>query len=236
MTRRVVGRLASLWRFPVKSMAAEALETCDVSWHGLSGDRRWAFIRPGIERSGFPWLTIRENNSLWRYQPRFVDPEKPDASETRVTTPSGADFDVVDPALAAELGPGVRVIKQDVGVFDTMPLSLISAQSVSAISAASGASLSVLRFRPNLVIDVASGEPFAEDEWVGSSLRIGELVMRVNKRDGRCVTVNVDPVSTHADPRVLKTIARDRDAKLGVYGAVLTRGSVSVGDEVALED
>ncbi|MFN2464119.1 MAG: MOSC N-terminal beta barrel domain-containing protein, partial [Candidatus Dormibacteria bacterium] len=56
---RAVGRVAALWRYPVKSMAGEALAVADVSWHGLAGDRRWAFIREGQERSGFPWLTIR---------------------------------------------------------------------------------------------------------------------------------------------------------------------------------
>ena len=43
----VVGRVAGLWRYPVKSMAAERLENVEVSWHGLAGDRRWAFIRDG---------------------------------------------------------------------------------------------------------------------------------------------------------------------------------------------
>ena len=55
----VVGRVSGLWRYPVKSMAGEALAQADVSWHGFAGDRRWAFVRPGIVRSDFPWLTIR---------------------------------------------------------------------------------------------------------------------------------------------------------------------------------
>ena len=66
MAAREVGRVAGLWRYPVKSMAAEALERADVGWHGLDGDRRWAFIREGMVRSGFPWLTIRENPRMWR--------------------------------------------------------------------------------------------------------------------------------------------------------------------------
>ena len=59
--------------------------------------------------------------------------------------------------------------------------------------------------------------------------------MRVDKRDGRCVMVNVDPASLEGDPRVLRTIAQQRDARLGVYGAVVAPGAVSLGDEVALE-
>ena len=87
-----------------------------------------AFIRAGQVRCGFPWLTIRERPELAHYRPRFAEPDRPNASLTLVRTPSGGEFDVADPALADELGPGVRVIKQDRGVFDTMPLSLLSTQ------------------------------------------------------------------------------------------------------------
>jgi uncharacterized protein YcbX len=45
---RPVGRIVELWRYPVKSMAAEPLTEIDVSWHGFAGDRRWAFIRDGV--------------------------------------------------------------------------------------------------------------------------------------------------------------------------------------------
>src|SRR4051794_8659404 len=77
VTGREVGRVAALWRYPVKSMAPEAIERVEVGWHGIAGDRRWAFVRADQERNGFPWLTIRESPALARYQPRLVDPERP---------------------------------------------------------------------------------------------------------------------------------------------------------------
>src|SRR5579859_8266723 len=106
----VVGRVVALWRYPVKSMAAEGLAGIEVSWHGLAGDRRWAFVRDGQVRSGFPWLTIRERPKMALYQPRLAEPDRPGASRTLVRTPAGGELEVADPALAAELGPGVRVI------------------------------------------------------------------------------------------------------------------------------
>src|SRR6202161_3834211 len=112
----VVGRFVALRRYPVKSMAAEELDEVEVSWHGLAGDRRWAFIRDGQVRSGFPWLTIRQYPEMARYRPRFAAPERPDASATLVRTPSGDELDVASPELAAELGTGVPVIKQNRGV------------------------------------------------------------------------------------------------------------------------
>jgi uncharacterized protein len=230
-----VGRVVALWRYPVKSMAAERLEQAEVSWHGLAGDRRWAFVRAGLVRSGFPWLTIRERPAMGLYRPSFAEPGRPDASRTVVRTPAGKELDVVDPALAAELGDGVRVIKQDRGVFDTMPLSLITTRAVAGVGALVGAELDVRRFRPNLLVEAAGDEAFPEDAWVGRVLRIGELQMRVDQRDKRCVMVNVDPETTERDPAILRAIARERQACLGVYGSTVRPGRVVVGDAVVLD-
>jgi uncharacterized protein len=229
-----VGRVVSLWRYPVKSMAAEELDAVDVSWQGVAGDRRWAFIRDGQVRSGFPWLTIRELPEMALYRPRFAEPERPNASQVLVRTPSGAEFEVADPALAEELGPGVRVIKQDRGIFDTMPLSLLSTQTLTALGALTGIELAGLRFRPNLLVQAGEGE-FPEDGWVGRVLRVGDMRMRVDQQDQRCVMVTIDPMTLRRDPVVLRAIARERNNRLGVYGSAVQPGRVAVGDLVELE-
>jgi MOSC domain-containing protein len=234
-TRVRVGRVAALWRYPIKSMAAEPLSEADVSWHGLVGDRRWAFIRPGLERSGFPWLTIRERPAMRHYRPRFEDPSNPNGSKTVVQTPAGQLLDAVDPALAAELGEGVRVIKQNVGVFDTMPLSLITTQTVAGLSALVGDDLEIQRFRPNILVEVDGEESFPEDTWVGGVLRVGELRMRADQRDRRCVMVNIDPATDARDPGVLRAIAHERQNCLGIYGTTVQPGRIAVGDAVFLE-
>ncbi|WCB95435.1 hypothetical protein DSM104299_04179 [Baekduia alba] len=216
-------------------MAAERLAAADVDWHGLAGDRRWAFVRPGLERSSFPWLTIREKPELAHYRPAFSEPERPEASATVVTTPDGARHDVGDPALAALLGDGVRVIKQNRGVFDIAPLSLITTQTIASLGGLLGRALEELRFRPNLLVEAASDEPFPEDAWVGATLRCASgLAFRVDQRDKRCVMINVDPVSTERDPAVLRTVARELEACLGVYGTTVSPGRVAVGDALVL--
>lgn len=236
MRAREVGRVAGLWRYPVKSMAAESLDEVDVSWHGLAGDRRWAFVQDGLVRSGFPWLTIREHPALRHHTPSFVEPDRPDSSATTVRTPAGREFDVTDPELASELGEGIRVIKQDRGVFDTMPLSLITTQTIAGLGALVGADLEVQRFRPNLLVESSAGDAFPEDAWVGSVLQLGGLRMRADKRDQRCVMVNVDPVTNERDAAILRTIARERQTCLGVYGSTVEPGRVAVGDRVLLEE
>lgn len=236
MRNREIGRLVGLWRYPVKSMAAEPLKEIEVSWHGLAGDRRWAFVREGVEGSGFPWLTIRQRPDMGQYRPSFVEPGRPDLSPTVVRTPAGAAFDVVDPALAAELGHGVRVIKQDCGVFDTMPLSLITTQAVAGLGALVDAELDVQRFRPNLLVEAADDAAFPEDAWVGSVLRVGDMRMRVDQHDARCVVVNVDPATTERDPAILRAVAHERQTCLGVYGSTVQPGRIAVDDAVLLEN
>jgi uncharacterized protein len=232
---REVARVVELWRYPVKSMAGEPLDGVSVAWNGVAGDRRWAFVREGQERNGFPWLTIREAAEMWRYRPWFVEPDRPDTSPTMVHTPSGDEFDVADPKLAGELCYGTRVIRQSRGIFDTMPLSLISTQTVTRLGTLAGVELSRRRFRPNIVVEALDGPEFPEDAWVGSMLRIGGLRMRIDKRDQRCVIINVDPETTLRNPEVLRTVTHERGACLGVYGSTVEPGHVSVGDPVCLE-
>ena len=230
-----VGRVVGLWRYPVKSMGAEELAEVDVSWHGFAGDRRWAFVRDGVARSGFPWLTLRQRADLNHYRPSFVEPDRPDKSPTVVRTPSGAVFDVADPALAAELCPdGAWVIRHDRGIFDSFPLSLITTQTLSRLGEMVGARLDVGRFRPNILVEAADDAPFQEDDWLGHVLHIGGSRMRVDKRDGRCVVITIDPVTTERDPTILRTVARERQGCLGVYGSVADPGRIAIGDPVLI--
>ncbi len=81
------------------------------------------------------------------------------------------------------------MIKQDRGVFDAMPLSLITTRAIAELEGLVGFGLDPQRFRPNLLVEADE----REDAWVGRVLRIGGMAMRVDQRDERCVIVNIDP-------------------------------------------
>ena len=231
-----VGRIVGLWRYPVKSMGPESLMNAEVDWNGLSGDRRWAFVRDNMGQSGFPWLTLRQCPGLAQYTPSFRDPENPDTSPTIVKTPSGDVFDVTDSALSAELcQSGVRVIRYARGIFDTFPLSLITTQTIARLGKIVGENLDVQRFRPNILVDAAEDTPFQEDGWVGRILRFGGVRMRVDKRDGRCAVITIDPVTAKRNPSILRAVHRERQGSLGVYGTTVKQGNVVVNDAVLIE-
>ncbi len=231
-----VGRVVGLWRYPVKSMAAEALSKVDVSWHGLQGDRRWAFIRNNSVRNAFPWFTLRQRNDMTKYVPSFADPSKADTSKTVVQTPSGDMLDIDDPALGLSLCPeGAQVIKQGRGVFDTFPLSLITTQTIARLSEMVGEELDVLRFRPNILVEADDDVPFLEDSWVGQVLRIGALRMRIDQRDSRCVVITIDPATGGRNPEILRTVIDQRQQCLGVYGSTVEPACVALSDKIELE-
>jgi len=215
-------------------MAAEALTSGRVSWTGLAGDRKWAFVRPASSHHGFPWLTIRDNPAMSGYVPTLLDPGRPDKSAVQVRAPGGRTYSLADPGLADELGAGARVMRLDRGTFDAMPVSLITTDTVSALCELAEVPGNEVRFRPNLVITPTAGAPYAEDEWVGCSLRIGETIVRIDRRDTRCIVVNVDPGTGRPDAALLKVIGRHRGACAGVYGTTVRPGLVQVGDLVRI--
>ena len=233
---RRLGRVVGLWRYPVKSMAGEPLTEADVSWHGFVGDRRWAFVRSGLTQNPFPWLTIRERHDMGRYLPSFVDPSRPENSPTEVRTPAGEVFDIADPALADELYPeGVHLVRHACGVFDTLPLSLITTQTIAELGKSVDMTLDVRRFRPNILLESDDQAPFCEDDWVGQTLRIGSLRMRIDKRDGRCVVITTDPDTGERSPTILRSVFQQRQGCLGVYGSVVEPGRVAINDAVLMD-
>ena len=235
-----IGRVVGLWRYPVKSMGREELTESQLSWHGLAGDRRWAFVRDQVT-SGFPWFTLRQRSDMNGYRPSFVDPDRPDESSVTVRTPNGDTLELTDPQLLDELcGGSGSLIKQSRGIFDTFPISLITRASVSRLSQMidphlADTGLDVRRFRPNILIETTDGRPFAEDDWVGHTLTIGNARLRVDQRDSRCVVVTIDPETGERHPAVLRAVAQERDGCLGVYGSTVEPGRIAIGDPVIVD-
>jgi uncharacterized protein YcbX len=199
------------------------------------GDRGWGLVGENMVRCSFRWVRFRERPEVRKFVRVFTSPVKPDDSATVVRTPEGTELEVADTRLAERLGPGVHVIKQNRGIPDIAPLSLISTATIARIGDLVGSRLDVRRFRPNLLVEPSGEDPFPEDGWVGSVLRIGSLRMRIDQRDKRCVMINVDPDTDERDASVLRAVAQERDAYAGVYGTTVEPGRVAVGDPVVVE-
>jgi uncharacterized protein YcbX len=237
-----VGQVAALYRYPVKSMRGEPLESVGAGWHGLDGDRRLAFRRTE-DRSGFPWLTASKLPELILFTPRWQASADAGDLPSHVRTPEGEELALFGPDLAAEvgrrLGSPVEMVHLNRGIFDEAGVSLIASATVDAIGRLAAGSADVRRFRPNILISTLRSIPFEEDDWVGGVISFGEsddaAAIFVTNRDERCSIVTYDPDSARTAPEVLKAIVRERSNRAGVYGTVVRRGWLRVGQPILLE-
>src|SRR6185295_6930296 len=151
-----VGRVYEIVRYPIKSMAGVATESAVLGWHGLDGDRRFAFRRME-DNSGFPWLSASRLPELLLYHPTGLDESSGEPLPTKVRTPTGSFIELGSAELNAELserfGSKVQLMKLKHGIFDEAPISVISLSTIAGISREAGLNLDRRRFRANIFLE-----------------------------------------------------------------------------------
>src|SRR5262245_1248047 len=223
-------------------MAGIATESAILGWHGLDGDRRFAFRRVG-DNSGFPWLSASRLPELILYHPVGLEESTGEPLPNHVRTPGGSTMEQrrreLTDAVAACFGTVLELVKLRHGMFDEATISLICPATIAGIGREAGRELDRRRFRTNIVVETEGGEPFLEDDWVGGMLAFGDgdplPAVSVTMRDTRCVMINFDPETAERDARVMKTVVRLNGNTAGVYATVVRSGRIRVGDRVTLQ-
>ena len=259
----IVGKIDSLWRYPVKSMRGEELDEAFASFSGIYGDRLFAF-RSSASPKGFPYFTAREQTKLLQYRPRFrypdqaarpvnlseaesmgANPVSADASELMVDveTPDGRTLAIDDPALMTMVRANIdekhqlTLMRSERAMTDCRPFSMFSLQSARQLAEETGTPMDKRRFRANVYVDLTSAQGFAENDFVGRSLRLGpKVVVTILERDPRCMMITLDPDTGEKTPAILKKVAQAHDGMAGVYGAVMVEGMLHKGDPIELLD
>lgn len=231
-----VGRIESLWRYPVKSMGGERLPQLNLGAGGAEGDRLYAF-RSSAAPESFPYFTAREQPRMLLYHPRFA------AGRVVVETPEGAQFAIDDPRLVDTLRRGadtkheVTLMRSERPLADAFPVSVISRQTCAQLSAEAGTPLDLRRFRANLYLDLGEGAGYGEEQFIGRQIRLGEKVtLAIVKRDIRCSVIDLDPERAERTPGLLKHVGRAHGGAAGVYATVMVDGIVREGDSVEMLD
>ena len=238
----LIGHIQELVRYPIKSMRGASTESAYLGFHGLNGDRRFAFQKIG-DQSGFPWLSASRLPELLLYQPFGLDETTGEPLPTHVRTPSGAEIELRNPALATEIaeqfrGP-VELMQLKHGIFDDASVSVINQTTIASVCDAAGVKFDARRFRANILLETSDAEPFKEDRWVGGRLVFGDSEsgpsVSVTARDVRCMMINLDPDTAKQDEgQVLKAVVRLNANNAGVYGTVVQTGMLHVGQAVSL--
>lgn len=236
-----IGIIEALYRYPVKSMAGERLDSVELGWHGIDGDRRLA-LRRLESRSDFPWLTASKLPELLLFVPERRGDGAGETLPAHIRSPDGEELSVFGEDLAAEVarrhGAPVEMTHLRHGMFDEATISVISVNTVREIGRLARLEPDVRRFRPNIVLRSFGDVPFEEDAWSGAVLSFGDAAqgpaISVTMHDVRCSMVNLDPDSARRAPEVLKAVVRANQNKAGVYGTVTRTGSLAVGQKILL--
>lgn len=226
-------RVASLHRYPVKSMLGEDLTALEVDQRGCVGDRVW-WVRTATGKIGSGkdtrrfgavpgLLELRAEHRDGRVRIHF-----PDGTHCPVDTAAAGD------RLSALLGQPVTVSREtEVTHFDDGPVSLIGRASVAALSRERDEDVSPARFRANVVLDTA--DPFIEDTWVGRDVVLGTALLRVTMTSPRCVMINAKTADLPAQHGNLAAVGRLNESCLGVIATVRRPGLVRVGDALTVQ-
>ena len=272
--------IATILRYPVKSMMGETLSEADIGEAGIPGDRGWAVwdekrggIRGGKKipqlmtlaaKSGTAapliiaadgdsasasserindWLSGKLNHpvTLWPLLPadqldhyRRGAPDTEDFEQElravfgRLPDEPLPDLAGFEELLEFESPPGTY--------FDAFPISIISQQSLNTMNQLEGESrFDVRRFRPNLLVDVpGSDHPFPEQAWVGKTLAIGSVTLRIDTTCPRCAMTTHGFDDLPQDPQIMRKLVANSEGNLGIYASVLQVGKVATGDSVSV--
>lgn len=231
-------KIVQLWRYPVKSLQGEWLDSVVVTEDGLEGDRQFAiydmesglgltarrvpdllFASARLRTDGAAEITLpdgsvaSDDNALSEWIGRSVA-LRPAATKAARRYENVADFE-------HETTSAWKPFTGAEGAFHDSPRA-----RVSLVSTATLGSWDQRRFRANVLLD---GE--GEDSLVGSRITLGEATLHVSMRLERCVmTTRAQAGGIERDLDVLRTIARERDACLAVGALVVDPGTISVGD------
>lgn len=230
----IIGTVKQIWRYAVKSMAGEQLESCTVGLRGIPGDRGWVLTdaTTGKFATGGKNPLLMQCSAHYREPPGngfipHVDMRFPGGVQV------GSDLPDIDTRLTELLGKAVSLSASALGdQFDAYPIHVLTTASLERMSRLNTqAKWDVRRFRPNFLIETRPGiEGLVEFDW--KNVRLGNVELRCEMPAERCAMTTHAQAELPKDPSVLRSIVEAADQNLGVYASVIQAGEVRVGDPV----
>lgn len=280
---QVVGKIREIWRYPVKGMAGESLESCVLGEKGIKGDRTWALrdearkeiqsckFRPelllcsarsrdadgqvdvlfpdgsvlGSDSAGIharlTELTghastleaLRSESDLDFYRRHRLDDhtwlEELKATFEREAGEPLPDFSKAPPSLANFVSlPGTFFLVTPLHIVTTATLEHLKTRNASG-------DWDRRRFRPNFLVETNKGaRGLVEQGWIGKKMVFGAAAVDCAGATPRCGAITRAQPDLAFDKTVLRTVVKDADQNVGVYGLISGSTTVKVGDPVYL--
>jgi uncharacterized protein YcbX len=232
------GHVTELHRWPVKSMAGQPVDALHLDERGAAGDRAHALFD---EFKGAPRrLTVRQVPRLLLWQASYdgADVMPDDVPFPELSAPDGRAYDWRDPelpqALEDDLGRPVA-LRRDLGLMQDLGHTLLvtTQATLDAVRSEIGAELDLRRFRTNVHV-VLDAPAYAEEDWEGRELTIGEATFRLLHPCERCVIPTRDPDTAQKFPELLRWLTREHRGLFGMNARPLNAARVAIGDPVSL--
>lgn len=242
---------------PVKSLGLLHPDEIVLEAHGVRGNRRFWLVdengRLFNNKLGGPLVRIRPE---WDEETHRLALTFPDGRRVDGVVELG---DRVDARMYDHPHPSRRVVgpwEHAISEYAGRPLTLLWAEMHAVDRGYRGGTVSLVsrgsleRLADEAGTDALDGRRFrmlfeidgvpahAEDEWLGTQVRVGDATIRLNGDVGRCAVTTHDPDLGVTDLDTLGALARYRregrnePLPFGVYGAVAVPGRVRVGDPV----
>lgn len=250
------GQLAQICRHPIKSIGWETLTSVALTPdRTLPWDRHWALAHSASGLTGAvsgwspksnfvrgvaaaPLMAVRARLSEDGQTIALSHPDRPSLS-FRPDTPAGSGK-LVD--WIAPLWPDTRLAPAGLvtagpsqAMTDVEPpvVAILNLASLRDLSEKLGQDLSIHRWRGNLWIEGVP--PWAEFDWIGRTISIGAVTLRIEDRITRCRATEGNPETGIADADTLGALNRHVNHQdFGVYARVLEGGHIALGDPVAI--
>jgi uncharacterized protein len=235
------GVVTAMWRYPVKSMAGEAVRSARVDWRGMGGDRTHAVMFES--KTGRRPLTAREAPAMLAFKASYpfapdagLDPAAPPAAQ--VVTPEGGRMSWSDASrlrrrLNEATGYEVDLERDLDGIQDLGKSLLITTEaSRLALEQEMGEPVDIRRFRPNVHLEL-DAEPWAEHGWEGGRMAFeGGVILRLLHPCERCAIPNRDPDTQEKWPDLIRQLHATHDNRFGINARVVVAGRIAVGQKV----
>lgn len=242
--------LAHIWRHPVKSHGREELSQVTLkAGQTMPWDRTWAVAHEGARIDGSEWAPCA-NFSRGSKAPQLmaincklnettetVTLTHPDREEVTLhpERDSAALIDWVRPLMPEDRAQSSRVVRvEGRGMTDTPfpSISIANTATHQAVEDQLGQRLAPTRWRANLWLDGLG--PWAEFDWLGKTLRIGEVDFAIEERITRCLATTANPQTGERDADTLGALKTWDHQDFGVYAVVKTSGTIHCGDKAEL--
>lgn len=249
------GTVETLIRYPVKGLQGQKLETISVEEGGcLPLDRAFAIENGPIgfdEKSPrhfakVNFLTLMRHERLALLETDYDEDtgaltilrQGRQVARGELGTKIGRNM--IEQFLAAfmseELKGPPRILAADQHHFTDMAepaIHIINLASVKALELIVNMPIEPARFRAN--IEFSGLEPWAERNWLGRTLKIGEAEVEVLCETDRCAAVNVDLTTAKRGKSLPATLAQHFGTNtFGIYGKITKKGVIKRNDKLVL--